>query len=308
MANRSSGKKSNDGDADARTCPRRRGFHALDVPAENRSFSLIGKTALITGAGGGIGRATALRFAAAGAELLLHANRSRTAVESVAEELRGHGRTVGTWFGDLSRREQCETLIADIARSGRGTDIFVHAVGLDVMDEPVRSLPFAERLERLWRTDVVSAVTLARAFGEQMRSRGGGRIVLFGWNETGEGLGIPGDTAQLYAAAKGAVVAFMRSLAESLAPQVRVNAISPGWIRTRWGAGASAPMDERARAASLSGRWGIPEEVAEAALFLVSDEAAFINKQNLKLDGGRRSRFDAVDEACKPHGDTIPGS
>jgi 3-oxoacyl-[acyl-carrier protein] reductase len=95
-----------------------------------------------------------------------------------------------------------------------------------------------------------------------------------------------GDSGELFAATKGAVMAFTRSLALSLAPSVRVNAIAPGWIKTAWGESASAAWHERAVRETPMGRWGTPEDVARVARFLVGPDAAFLTGQVLRVNGG----------------------
>jgi 3-oxoacyl-[acyl-carrier protein] reductase len=95
-----------------------------------------------------------------------------------------------------------------------------------------------------------------------------------------------GDSGELFAATKGAVMAFTRSLALSLAPAVRVNAVAPGWIRTAWGETASSAWQERAVRETPLARWGTPEDVARACRFLVSPEAAFLTGQVVRVNGG----------------------
>jgi 3-oxoacyl-[acyl-carrier protein] reductase len=95
-----------------------------------------------------------------------------------------------------------------------------------------------------------------------------------------------GDSGELFAAIKGAVMAFTRSLAKSLAPQVRVNCLAPGWVQTKWGGEASDYWRQRAECESLVGRWGEPGDIAAAAAFLASPEAGFINGQIININGG----------------------
>jgi 3-oxoacyl-[acyl-carrier protein] reductase len=95
-----------------------------------------------------------------------------------------------------------------------------------------------------------------------------------------------GDSGEMFAAVKGAVMAFSRSLAKSLAPQVRVNCLAPGWIRTSWGDQASAYWQRRAEREALLGRWGSPEDVAAMARFLCSPQASFITGQTVAINGG----------------------
>jgi 3-oxoacyl-[acyl-carrier protein] reductase len=117
-----------------------------------------------------------------------------------------------------------------------------------------------------------------------MKSAGAGAILNIGWD--GAARGMAGPSGELFAAAKGAVMAFTRSLARSLAPEVRVNCVAPGWIKTAWGERASADWQARAEGESLLGRWGTPEDVARAARFLVSPEARFLTGQVLDVNGG----------------------
>jgi 3-oxoacyl-[acyl-carrier protein] reductase len=95
-----------------------------------------------------------------------------------------------------------------------------------------------------------------------------------------------GDSGQMFGLTKGAVMAFTRSLALTLAPEVRVNCLAPGWIRTAWGEQASAVWQERVRRETPLLRWGVPDDVAAAARWLVSPAAAFITGQVLRVNGG----------------------
>jgi len=112
----------------------------------------------------------------------------------------------------------------------------------------------------------------------------GGVILNMGWDQAQQGMA--GDSGQLFATIKGAVMAFTRSLAQSLAPSVRVNCLAPGWIKTGWGQEAAPAWQARAVGDSLLGRWGTPEDVARVARFLVGPSASFINGQVLPIDGG----------------------
>ena len=98
-----------------------------------------------------------------------------------------------------------------------------------------------------------------------------------------------------FGAMKGAVMAFSKSLAQSLAPHVRVNCIAPGWIKTSWGDDASDYWQRRAQSESLVDRWGTPEDVARVARFLVSPAASFIAGQIVPVNGGFRRMIDGQD-------------
>ena len=117
-----------------------------------------------------------------------------------------------------------------------------------------------------------------------MKAAGGGVILNMGWDQAETGM--EGDSGELFAAAKGAVMAFSRSLALSLAPEVRVHCLAPGWIRTAWGEKASAAWQERVLRETPLKRWGRPEDVAAAARWLASPAAEFLTGQVIRVNGG----------------------
>ena len=243
------------------------------------------KTALITGASGGIGRATARLLVRSGIDLILHGNANRVSLESLIAELKSchPAAQVTPVYADLSLEAEQERLINTVASQCPVLDILVLAAGCDLMNAAMKQLSFDKRFTKLWQVDVVSAMRLSRFFGERMKP--GGAIVFFGWD--GVEYGMAGETAQLYAAAKGAVQGFSRSLAKTLAPEVRVNCVAPGWIKTTWAETASPATDKQVAAGSLARRWGTAEEVAEVVRFLVSEEASYINNQTIDVNGGR---------------------
>ena len=135
---------------------------------------------------------------------------------------------------------------------------------------------------------------MGRLAGEMMKPQPNGGVILnMGWDQADSGMA--GDSGEMFAAAKGAVMAFTRSLARSLAPQVRVNCVAPGWIKTAWGDQASAYWDHRAQKESLLARWGTPEDVARVACFLVSPAASFLTGQVIHVDGGSLNSGDPID-------------
>jgi 3-oxoacyl-[acyl-carrier protein] reductase len=150
---------------------------------------------------------------------------------------------------------------------------------------PVAETSFEEKLASLWKVDVVATLRMSRDVGRRMKERGHGAILNMGWDQAETGM--EGDSGELFGAAKGAVMAATRSLAKSLAPQVRVNCVAPGWIQTEWGQTASEDWQQRAIGESLLARWGQPEDVARVAHFLVSPAATFINGQIVPINGGR---------------------
>ena len=255
---------------------------------------LEGKTALVTGASGGIGRVVATILAEAGAKLVLHGNRGRDILESLATTIRMKNGTVDTVYADLADGEGQSLLMTSVFERIAVPDILVLAAGLDLMSAASKSLTFDERFARIWQVDVVAAMRIARFFGKKMKETfqqqeqhptKSGVIVFFSWD--GVEHGMAGDTAQMYGAAKGAVQGLSRSLAKSLAPNVRVCCVAPGWIKTTWGETASPAMEERVARESLAKRWGTADEVAAVIRFLVSDDASYLNNQTIPVNGGR---------------------
>ncbi|HEX5443954.1 MAG TPA: SDR family oxidoreductase [Pirellulales bacterium] len=260
------------------------------MPAQN-AHELTGQTAVVSGSSSGIGRAIALELAAAGAAVLVHARRSREAAEATAEQIRQHGCASEVVLCDLADQASHETLVERAWAWRGGVDVWINNAGADVLTGEAAAWPFERKLEALWRVDVTATARLSRFIGARMKQRGSGVIVNMGWDQAEHGMA--GDSGELFAAVKGAVMAFSKSLARSLAPQVRVNCLAPGWIRTSWGDRASDYWQQRAQQESLLERWGTPEDVARVARFLASPAASFITGQVMPVNGGFRGGYTA---------------
>lgn len=245
---------------------------------------LHGQTAVVTGSSSGIGRAIALEFAAAGADIVVHARQNQKGADETVNAIQSLGRQAHVLMANLGEIAAQDALV-DAAWRWRPADIWVNNAGADVLTGPAADWSFEEKLAVLWRVDVVATLCLSRAVGQRMRERGNGVILNIGWDQAETGMA--GDSGQMFAAVKGAVMAATRSLAKSLAPDVRVNCIAPGWIRTDWGHQASDMWNKIAVGDSLLARWGEPEDIARAALFLASPAAEFVNGQVIAVNGGR---------------------
>lgn len=258
------------------------------IPPTNDVTRLDGKTAVVTGASSGIGRAIALELAQAGADVVVHARASRTELDQVADAIRAMGQRVHLVMGDLAQEATCTTIVEQAWSWAEDIQIWVNNAGGDVLTGSAASWSFEQKLEYLWQVDVRATIQLSRLVGRRMIQRAtdhADRCILnMGWDQA-EG-GMAGDSGEMFAAVKGAVMAFSRSLTRSLAPAVRVNCLAPGWIRTAWGQEAAHLWQTRARRESLMQRWGTPDDVARVARFLVSPASGFVTGQVIPINGG----------------------
>jgi NAD(P)-dependent dehydrogenase (short-subunit alcohol dehydrogenase family) len=245
--------------------------------------TLKGHRALVTGSTSGIGRAIALEFAAAGADLIVH-GRKAAAADEVLSLIKRYDVRAERQLADLREPEDCLRLADSAWTQWNGLDILVSNAGADILTGSGAGWSFLRKLHELHLVDVQATMLICRQIGERMKERGSGVILTIGWDQAETGM--EGDSGQLFGATKGAVMAFTRSLARSLAPQVRVNCLAPGWIRTAWGAQASAGWQQRVERETLLQRWGTPEDVAATAHWLVSPAAAFITGQIILINGG----------------------
>lgn len=249
---------------------------AVSSPA---GLPLQGLRSLVTGSTNGIGRAIAMSFAQSGADVIVHGRRARA--DAVWASQTGRSAYLRS---DLAQPGASHRLIDDAWKTWNGLDICVLNAGADVLTGEHAQWPFERKLEELLAVDVTATMRMARDVGERMRAQGRGVILTVGWDQSE--VGMEGDSGQLFAASKAAVTAFSKSLALTLAPRVRVNVLAPGWTRTAWGESASSKWQDRVRRETPLGRWGTPEDVASAAVWLASPAAGFITGQVIRINGG----------------------
>ena len=246
--------------------------------------SLSGQKAVVTGASSGIGRAIALEFARAGADVVVHANRSREQAELVAREIRDLGSAAQVLLADLSDPAQLLAFQQTAWEQLQSVDIWVNNAGADLLTGPAADWDYSQKLQRLLDVDVRSGVLLSHEVGQRMKAAGRGVILNIGWDQADRGM--EGNSGELFAAAKNAIMGFTRSLAVSLAPEVRVNCIAPGWVRTAWGDAASDAWQSRVLHETPLQRWGLPEDIAKLARFLASPDASYLTGQVINANGG----------------------
>jgi 2-deoxy-D-gluconate 3-dehydrogenase len=256
------------------------------MPARASLFSLAGKTALVTGASGGLGAAIANALAEAGADVAVHGN--TRSPDATAQEVERTGRRALTVTADLARPESAEALIQG-AVSGLGRlDILVNNAGT------IHRAPAAEYPDEEWEAVIavnLSAVfRLCRAAGRHLlATERRGKIVNVASLLSFQG----GLTVPAYAASKGGVAQLTKALANEWAGRgINVNALAPGYMTT---ANTEALRADPTRSRQIleripAGRWGEPEDVAGAAVFLCSGAADYVHGHVLVVDGGWMGR------------------
>ena len=246
---------------------------------------LAGKTALITGATSNIGRAIAVTFAAEGAHVVV-SGRSEERGARVVEGIRAAGGRADFVRADLDGSAEVSRQLAEQAERilGGRIDVLVNnaaAVFAESTTETDEAM-----LDRVWAVNVKAPFLLTAAVAPRMAERGGGAIInLSSWLAR-----LGADAATAYNATKGAMETLTRDWAAEFGPSgVRVNAISPGVIRDLTVGEGSPEGAEAAMKGTPSGKSGPPEAVAHAAVYLASDEAAFVHGTVMDVDGGRTS-------------------
>jgi NAD(P)-dependent dehydrogenase (short-subunit alcohol dehydrogenase family) len=258
----------------------------INRPEEETTMKLEGKAALITGAGSGIGRAIALLFAREGADVAVN-DINASSAESTSEAIRAMGGKAIAIGADIADEKEVISMVSTTIRELNGLHILVNNAGIGGGGPLLESS--AETWDRVMAVDLRGTYLCSREAGRWMAGHNTGKIVNIS--------SIAALRAQInmspYAAAKTGIISLTRTLAQEWAKySINVNCIVPGGIDTPMSRGHSADLTpERIKQWIPLGRMGQPEDIAKAALFLVSDDASFITGIYLPVDGGELTRF-----------------
>lgn len=239
------------------------------------------RVAVVTGAGTGIGRAIALLFAREGAKVVVNYSRSEQEAQQAAREIEAAGGTAYAWRADVSREPEVKAMMAEAAERWGRVDILVNNAGWSTR------IPHAnldELTDEIWDrtldTNLRGAFYCVRAARPLLARQPGASIVNIASSAAFHAAG----SSIVYAASKAAMVCMTKSLARALAPAIRVNAVCPGLIHTRFANWPAESFEQGAKVTPI-GRLATVEEVAQAALFLAVDATALTGEAIL-VDGG----------------------
>jgi len=248
---------------------------------EGLSKLLNGKTALVTGGSGGIGRAVVLRLAAEGANVVVHYAKNAESAAKAVEEAQKFGVQALALQADVSLAEQAERLVSETIDALGGLDILVNNAGITRDGLLVRMKD--EDWDAVINTNLKGAFNCSRAAAKQMLRKRWGRII-----NISSVVGLIGNPGQAnYCASKAGLIGFTKALAKELGPRgITVNAVAPGFITTEMTASLPEDVRQRMLANIPLGFFGEPRDVAAAVAFLASDDARYINGHVLQVDGG----------------------
>ena len=246
---------------------------------------LAGRAVLVTGGASGIGEAIALAAARAGADVAITYRSNAAGAHQVRDAIAALGRQAAAFQLDLADAASVGDLGSTSRRALGRLDVWINNAGADILTGENASLSRVQKLDLLMAVDLRGTMLASWQAAEVLAAQDeGGVIINMSWDHVLTGMA--GANPELYSAVKGGVLAFSKSLARSVAPRVRVNVIAPGFIETSFGADADEGWRRAVIDATPLQRWGTPDDVAGAVVFLASPAAAFITGHTILVGGG----------------------
>ena len=245
------------------------------------TLDMSGKTALVTGAGRGIGRATAIKLGAAGAKVAINYNASEAQAQEVVAAIREAGGEAQAVKADVSKADEVDAMVNGLVKEWGKIDILVNNAGITRDNLMMRMSQ--DEWDAVIDTNLRSAYFCTKAVLRSMLRNRWGRII-----SLSSVVGLTGNAGQAnYAAAKAGLIGFTKSVAREVGGRnITANAIAPGFIETDITAGLPEELKASMLKTIPADRYGQPEDIANAVVFLASDLAAYINGQVLNVDGG----------------------
>ena len=249
------------------------------------ALPLHGRILLVTGGSSGIGRAIALAAARSGADVAITYRANRAGAEAVAQAIDATGQRSLVLPFDLTDDASINGLVPALRGHFGRIDAWINNAGADILTGDAAAMSRIEKLDLLLTADLRGTVLASWEAVAMLQAQDeGGVIINMSWDHVLTGM--EGTNPQMYAAVKGGILAFSKGLARSVAPKIRVNIVAPGWIQTAFGNGVPEDVHRAVVSSTPLKRWGTPEDVAGAAIYLASPAAAFLTGQTIMVGGG----------------------